>query len=186
MAYDTRYKYADIVCEVPKELLQLMNDHFLELRKKTDIKQNEPYRQWRVQEVGTHFREFDEAEDRYVHWKDDKLLEVKYFFQHYVRSIFRFRYSFLRPGQKVDWHSSHRFPRIQIPLSDANVDYLYKDHNNELHCYPFKYGYAYLANVTWPHSFVNNDTVKNRLAAFFCFDEFADQEKNEYFARKDI
>lgn len=159
------------LCVVPEDILNFLNSKFLYCKEYcTPYLKTDSYQQWNLQEETFWYRKNELS----ASWIMDDCVVLDRYFEKYVKKIFRFRLSELAPDGKIDWHTSHKFPRIHIPLNGSYSEFVVKDRLGITETtIPMHYGKAYLINVTLPHSVTQPTSV--RYNAFFSFHQFANE-----------
>lgn len=165
-----QYVFGKELCNVPSDLLSLMDDK-IDYYNQNVIPNFErklsTYRQWHLQD----------SDNR---WIDSTFEIVEDFFKQYVTNIFRFRLSVLQPDNQIDWHAAHQTARIHIPLRGSSSCFAIRDFMGiKKELIPMEYGKAYMINVAFPHSVQTVSSV--RYNAFFCFEEFATEDLTKEF-----
>jgi len=166
------------LCIVPDHILKFLCEKLDYCNKNVvpDL-ESSSYRQWKLQHEHT-----EEPKSHLItDWKNDDCNVLVEFFHQYVKSTFRFRLSILNQGSKVNWHGSHSYPRIHIPLNSANSEFVIRNNIWQEDRITMNYGNAYMINVSLPH--MVNSVEITRHNAFFSFNEFATEELTNYFTR---
>ena len=166
------------LCIVPDHILKFLCEKLDYCNKNTapDLVSTN-YHQWNLQ----HEHKDEKQSHLTTDWKNDDCNVLVEFFHQYVKSVFRFRLSTLGQSGKVDWHGSHRYPRIHIPLNSANSEFVIRNNAWDEDRIIMNYGNAYMINVTLPHMVPPVEITRHN--AFFSFNEFATEELTNYFTR---
>jgi len=179
--YRENYVLFDKLCQVPKDILDNMNDYLDQvLYKKMPETNYLGYRVWWVQ---SNKNLKDENDFNWIDWTDDDFLApTKLFFHKIVNNICRLRFSVLNTNKSINFHASHMVPRIHIPLNDSGAVYHAKDLNGVEHKYDLEFGYAHFLNVTLPHA-IYASAFAPRRNCYFSLDKFKDEKFKDLFKK---
>lgn len=175
-----RFIHGAKLCDMPVELLSLMNDKLTELENN-----NSPdwhiggYRQWNIHGPTIVRPILEEIDLEYNRLVIPGLEPVIDFFNKYVSGVFRFRLSILDQGNHIPYHPGHQCPRIHIPLSPTKSTFNMR-YRDGIRSIQMEYGNAYLVNVCVDHE-VRMDDDGPRRNAFFSFQQFKTNELNRRF-----
>jgi hypothetical protein len=174
----SKYNYFGHLCEVPKDVLNNLQEYYDRLQSVQPTMQTDVYKQWFVQKSYLTNWNIDVA---FTEWTDDNFLKItKEFFSEYVDDMLRFRFSHLATNGPLDYHTKHQLPRIHVPLNDSGSLFVIKDDNGTEHSYKLEYGSAHFINVTFLHKVVATREVE-RKNSFFCFTKFKNEKIEERF-----
>jgi len=180
--YYKTFRYFGQLCEVPKGVLDNLNEYYEKLKFIDPILDDTNYKQWQVQTCNTNAYTKSYRESSYSHWTDDSFLNpTKLFFRQFVTNMYKFRFSYLKKSAVVEYHTSHVLPRIHIPLNNAESIFCIKDDNGAEHKYNLEYGYAHLVNVVFHHKVLSEQD--NRINSFFSFPDFVNEKLKKQFLR---
>lgn len=165
-----------VLCEVPGDVLGILRNHFNKMLLSKPNLHTSEYKQWFIQTEKQKKLSTDDT--HFTEWQDElELLDVKNFFLKYVDNIYRLRYSTMPPTYKIDYHKPHIYPRIHIPVNEAKSKFTI-DTQGKTFEFLLEQGYAYILNVTFPHTVIC-DTMRHNC--FFSFTDFATEElKSKY------